>query len=306
MWAVIDIGSNTIRLVIYTIDNGHPRPMLNKKYAVGLAAYIDKANCIKQEGINILPDVLADINTILRYIHPECVLPFGTAALRNSANGDEIVSLIKERCGMAVRILSGEEEAVFDYYGAMLEGIGDDGLLVDVGGGSTELTLFKDRKIISALSIPLGSLNLYRTHVDGILPTQKEAHKIKKTINDYLDKLADNELMHNNTIYCVGGTARAALKIMRDRYLPSGREGDNSYTRSQLKGMLDDIEKNRKQLMHNILCLSPDRIHTLIPGLLAFYTVAKHYDSNKLVTISLGVREGYLMHHLGERGNTRE
>lgn len=54
MWAVIDIGSNTIRLVIYTIDNGHPRPMLNKKYAVGLAAYIDKANCIKQEGINIL------------------------------------------------------------------------------------------------------------------------------------------------------------------------------------------------------------------------------------------------------------
>ena len=93
---------------------------------------------------------------------------------------------------------------------------------------------------------------------------------------------------------------------MRDRYLPSGREEDNSYTRSQLKGMLDDIEKNRKQLMHNILCLSPDRIHTLIPGLLAFYTVAKHYDSNKLVTISLGVREGYLMHHLGERGNTRE
>ncbi len=301
MWAVIDIGSNTIRLVIYSVDQGQPRPMLNKKYAVGLAGYFDKANRIKQEGINILLDVLSDINTILRYIRPECILPFGTAALRNSANGDEIVSLIKERCGMSVRVLSGEEEAIFDYYGAMLEGIGDSGLLVDVGGGSTELTFFNDRKIVSAVSIPLGSLNLYKTYVDGILPTAKEADKIKKAIGGYLEKLPDRKEMHKKTIYCVGGTARSSMKLMRERY--SSRD-EHSYTRSQLKKLLSEIEDDRKELTHNILCISPDRIHTLIPGLLTFYTIAKHYDSDNFVTSNLGVREGYLMHHLNDGGKT--
>ena len=95
MLAVIDIGSNTIRLVIYSNDGESPESMLNKKYAVGLAGYVDKSNHIRPEGVEILLNVLSDIRRILDYIKPERVLPFGTAALRNSANGGEIVSLIE-------------------------------------------------------------------------------------------------------------------------------------------------------------------------------------------------------------------
>ena len=85
MWAVIDIGSNTIRLVIYLVEDGRPRAMLNKKYPVGLAGYIDETNRIQPEGVQVLLEALTDVGTILKYIQPACVLPFGTAALRNSA-----------------------------------------------------------------------------------------------------------------------------------------------------------------------------------------------------------------------------
>ncbi len=154
MWAVIDIGSNTIRLVIYTLEEGHPHSMLNKKYAVGLAGYLDENNQIQQEGINVLLDVLADCKAILQYVKPEAVFPFGTASLRNSNNGTQVAKLIQEKFDWDVHILSGEEEATFDYYGALQDGVGQSGLLVDVGGGSTELTFFENQEIVTATTIP--------------------------------------------------------------------------------------------------------------------------------------------------------
>ena len=303
MWAVIDIGSNTIRLVIYTLEDGKPRSMLNKKYAAGLAGYIDQSNCISQQGINILLEVLSDISVILSHIKTECVLPFGTAALRNSANGLDAAALIKERCGLDVRILSGKEEAMFDYYGALENGIGESGLLVDVGGGSTELTFFKDKQVLSAVSIPVGSLNLYQKWVDRLLPTKKEAKRIKEDVRSFLQNLnlPQGELI-TQPIYSVGGTARAALKLMKECF---NLEGEG-FSRSQLKRFLANIEDGRREMLSSIIRSAPDRIHTIVPGLLIFQTVAKYFGSENFVTISYGVREGYLMHCLSERGNNCE
>ena len=209
MWAVIDIGSNTIRLVIYASQEGPPRPILNKKYAVGLASYVDGDNLIKREGIEVLEEVLSDIRTILSYIKPEAVFPFGTATLRNSANGGEIAAMIKEKYGFDVRILSGEEEAKYDYYGALQDGIGDSGLLVDVGGGSTELTFFENREIIKATSIPLGSLNSYKKWVDGLVPAPKEAKRIKKRRNAILTKSACPHAAFPRSRFTASGERRA-------------------------------------------------------------------------------------------------
>ena len=299
MWAVIDIGSNTIRLVIYLMEEDRPRPMLNKKYAVGLAGYIDETNSIQPEGIQVLLDALTDIGVILKYIQPTCVFPFGTAALRNSANGEEIVSLIQEKCGLKVQVLTGEEEAVMDYYGALQDGIGGSGLLVDVGGGSTELTFFEDQKIVLATSIPLGSLNLYKTYVKRLIPTKKEAQRIKKAVREQLQVLSfPTEALPAQPIYSVGGTARAAQLLMRKKY---DLDASGEYTRLQLKEFLSAIEDDPKELLQEILRTSPDRVHTLVPGLLVFQTIAKYFGTTSFVTSRYGVREGYLMQRLAEK-----
>ncbi len=296
MIAVIDIGSNTIRLVMYTIENGQPRSMLNKKYAVGLAGYVDESNRVRPEGVQVLLSVLSDIKSILDYIPHERIFPFGTATLRNSVNGPKIVELIRKTCGFDVSVLTGEEEAVFSYHGAMQSGIGNSGLLIDVGGGSTELAFFREKTVIQAASVPLGSLNLYKRYVDGLLPTPKEAKKIKKAVKKSLEsiKLLSDDLI-TQPIYCVGGTARAAALLMRQKY--SFGVG-NEYTVLHLKDFLSIIDGDTKELMHDILRVAADRIHTIIPGLLIFQAVAKYYGSSSFITSQYGVREGYLMHRL--------
>ena len=304
MWAVIDIGSNTIRLVIYSMENGRLNPMLNKKYPAGLAGYIADNNEINDEGIELLVEILNDIEKILRYIRPEEVYPFGTAALRNSANCEKVIRTVKKECGFDIHILTGKEEAIFDYYGAAESGIGESGLLVDVGGGSTELTFFKNKEIIKATSIPLGSLNMYRKWVSGLLPSRDEAHYIKKEIKGFLETIdIDRDRIISQPVYSVGGTARAALKLMKEKF---DLKGSKEYTLDQMKSVLKYKDEKKKELLASILKSSPDRVHTVIPGMLIFRTIAGYFGSESFVTVDYGVREGYLMNRLVRGGKLHE
>ena len=304
MWAVIDIGSNTIRLVIYSWEDGRLNPMLNKKYPAGLAGYVDENNEISEEGVSLLIEILCDIEKILRYVRPEEVYPFGTAALRNSANCDKVLKAVKKECGFDIQILTGKEEAIFDYYGALEGGIGESGLLVDVGGGSTELAFFRRKEIIKATSIPLGSLNTYRKWVAGLLPGSEEAQCIKKEVKGYLSAIeVDREKVVAQPVYSVGGTARAALKLMREKY---GDKELREFTLDQLREVLKYKDEDKKEILGSILKTSPDRVHTIIPGMLIFRTVAKFFGAESFVTVDYGVREGYLMNRLVRGGKIRE
>ncbi len=303
MYAVIDIGSNTIRLVIYSKQGGQLHSVLNKKYPAGLAGYIDPENRLDPEGVQKLVDILSEIRSILDHIHVERIFPFGTAALRNSANREEVLARIREECRLDVRILTGEEEATFDYYGALHNGIHDNGLVVDVGGGSTELTFFHENQIMEATSLPIGSLNLYKRFVEGILPTEKEIRKIRKEVRGHLEQVTPplpQEELAAHPIYSIGGTARASLLLMRERFgIP---EGSREYTRKQLSEFLQVTEENVKGLQASILRAAPERIHTMIPGLLIFEEIAKAYGSGSFVVCSYGVREGYLTYLLEKKG----
>ena len=303
MWAVIDIGSNTIRLVIYSKQGGQLHSVLNKKYSAGLAGYMDPENRLNPEGVQKLVGVLSEIRSILDHIHVERIFPFGTASLRNSANREEVLDLVREKCRLDVRILSGEEEATFDYYGAMHNGINSSGLVVDVGGGSTELTFFHEKQIVTATSMPIGSLNLYKRFVEGLLPTEKEIRKIRKEVRSHLEEVRlplPREELVTQPIYSIGGTARASLLLMRERFgIP---EKSREYTRKQLSEFLEITDENIKGLQDSILRAAPERIHTIIPGLLIFESVSRFYGSRSFVVCSYGVREGYLTYLLEEKG----
>ena len=148
MYAVIDIGSNTIRLVLYKIENNQIKSLLNKKSPAGLAGYINKDRCLKKSGIRKAVAVLSEFKEILDHMTIQEVFPFATASLRNINNAPEVLEAIRENCGFEVRILSGEEEAIFDYYGALQAMEMDKGLLTDIGGGSTEIVRLENGKIV--------------------------------------------------------------------------------------------------------------------------------------------------------------
>lgn len=299
MYGVIDIGSNTIRLVVYKLENNRILPMINKKFSVGLAGYVDANNNLNKLGIEKAIRSLKEFREILNYIQIKEIFPFATASLRNIDNSAAVLEKIKEETGFDIRLLSGTEEATFDYYGVLQSVNIESGLMVDIGGGSTELVFFKDREIICTESLPIGSLNLYKKHIEGLIPTKKELKDIKQIVKQHLDnlKLPESPLICQ-PICGVGGTARATQKLLQDmEFLYT-----NEYNAELLQKLQNILKEDSAMFYDNLLKSSPDRVHTFAPGLIVLNTIAKHYDSHSIITSDYGVREGYLFYLLQERG----
>jgi len=301
MYSVIDIGSNTIRLVVYRLDGDVIKPMLNKKYSAGLAGYVNKKNCLTEKGISKTIQILKEFRYVIEML-PNCeVFPFATASLRNISNTYEVIEAIKSNCGFDVHVLSGKEEALFDYHGALLNIDTDGGLIVDVGGGSTELVFFSNKEPQIAESLPIGSLNLYEKFVANLLPNKKEIKKIEKEILQQLYTISlFNNTIDSTQIYGVGGTVRSALELYKSINNPS--ENITEYDCSFFSYILSVYENSPNKLISYILKNSPDRIHTIIPGILVLKVISETYNSSKIVTSQYGVREGYLYNILKERG----
>lgn len=295
MYGVIDIGSNTIRLVIYAVENGSLRRVLSKKSSAGLAACVDEKNSLTEEGIRKATAVISDFAATARLISSIELYPFATASLRNIANTDEVLDRIREECGVDVRLLTGHEEALFSYGGAM-DGEGD-GILSDVGGGSTEIVCSRGGDIVSAGSIPLGSLNTYTKHVSDIFPDEKERKAIRRHVREALNALTlPDPMPDTDTLTLVGGSARVALELYNRDFGTAGSGFPASYLKEKLK---EDDEKLRSDILH----VSPDRIHTMIPGILIIREVVRLTGCENIKVSPWGVREGFIRHILREKGN---
>lgn len=298
---MIDIGSNTIRMVVYRVTDGTLHPVLNKKYATGLVSYINGKGRMSKEGIHKAVEILRELKEVAGQIHLQEVFPFATASLRNITNTEEVRQAIQAGTGFSVRVLSGQEEATFDYYGAIQSAPPASGLLADVGGGSTELVQFRDRTVLCADSIAVGSLNLFHRFVESILPSRSEVRKMEAEVAGLLKKQVQAAAKWPVGQLCaVGGTARAALKLYNDL---TGASGDNTcYDAGFYDDYLAQITAAPKKLANRILKIAPERIHTLTPGIAVLRTVARTFGVQTVSTSPYGVREGYLSYLLRERG----
>lgn len=305
MYAVIDIGSNTIRLVIYKIVDGKIKPMLNNKVFAGLANYINKENNMKKSGVAKAEDVLKEFSIILSELSIEETFCFATASLRNIDNSKEVLTYLKKSTGFDIQLLSGDEEAEYDYYGALQNLSLESGMLVDVGGGSTELVFYKNKKIVETTSLPVGSLNMYKNYIADIIPSENEINEIEGVIEKQLVNvhICNNDIEFN-PVCLVGGTARAILKLLKSRKNAKVNYVDYDY--DELLMLLEMVDEDSKKVVNKVLKNSPERIHTFIPGLLIISKVCRFYGCKTIYTSEYGVREGYLQKMLIKRGIINE
>ena len=291
MYAVIDIGSNTIRLSVYSIQDQEIKPMFSRKNVSALISYVDENGCMTERGIRKTVSVLTGFKKILENTKVEHVFVIATASFRNIQNQQQAVEAIKESTGYDVKVISGEEEAICGFIGSAHNVNVDSGLLVDIGGGSTEFVFFKDRKVCRAYSIPVGSLNLFANFVFGLIPTKEEYKRIKNFVKEQLEAIDPGEAP--TSILCgVGGTSRATCKLVNDYFdIPLTNRNINP---EQVKKLMKSFY-HKKSGIDRILRVVPERIHTIIPGMIILRTIAKHYHCEEIVISEYGVREGYLV-----------
>ena len=296
MYGVIDIGSNTIRLLIYEIDEENKiKQKFNKKKVVGLARYIDSNKVMSKKGIEKTIEALNDFKVTLERNKTDEVYVFATAAIRNIKNTEDVVKKICEGTQIKVEVLSGEQEAFYDFVGANHAMDINKGLIIDIGGGSTELIFVNDGQIEKAVSIPIGSLNMYTKYIEKLLPTKEESKEIKKNVEKHLEKIKLNNKEYP-VAYGIGGTTRGACKLSNDMFdnLPENRK----VPLSNIKKIIKTFREEYKGAISEILEIIPDRIHTIMPGMIILKTIMKYYNCEMITISPFGIREGYLIENV--------
>lgn len=291
IYGIADVGSNTVRLSIYKCEGGEIRLLMNRKVMAGLAGYV-RHGALTPEGIEVACQTLQGYRSLMDNLELPDLRVFATASLRNISNTEEAVGAVMAATGLRVDVLTGREEAELSFRGAIQNAGLYTGLLADLGGGSTELVSYRNRAIQSACSLSVGSLSLFSKYVSKLHPTKEERRAIRRAVEEQLEQYVPQHGPARH-ICGVGGTVRAACKVanvMFDR--PAG---DRSLDRDELKEMLQRLKKPGKEELRLLLKTVPDRIHTIIPGLLALDTIAKAYGAQTITASACGVREGYLL-----------
>lgn len=290
-YALIDMGSNSVRLTVYYLDRSSFQVLFKDKIMAGLAGYVEDG-ILSQDGIACACRSIQQFQSTLQLLGIEHLAVFATASLRNIANTAEAVEQIRQETGIEVEILSGEEEAAYGFAGATCDVTISEGLFTDIGGASVELGLFSEGQLLRAGSVPVGSLKLYRDCVKKVLPKKNAREEIQDSIESTFQSSDLNTLPDRAHFICVGGTARATLKLCRALFdLP---DTCRTFTRYQLESLAKILCKADKDAVNVILRYEPERIHTMIPGIMILCYLAQRYQAEDFTVSHYGVREGYL------------
>lgn len=288
--AVIDIGSNSMRLTVYSVEKDSFTVLFKEKIMAGLANYIEHGT-LTEEGIRRAGAGLNSFASTLKHLEISNVSAFATASLRNVHNTLQATQELSSMVGFPIQVLSGEEEATFGYIGAMQDISMASGLFIDIGGASTELVEFEDGMANQAVSYPIGSLKLYRDCVKRILPGDGSYARMEKALKRELGNLDEHRSAYAQ-IAAVGGSARAALKLARTVFqLP---QTCRTVTAEQLDEVFSLLRSDQRTATDLILKSAPERLHTLIPGLMILRYIVKTVQANEVIVSRYGVREGYL------------
>lgn len=292
-FAVIDLGSNTIHMSIYDETENGLSQILNAKEIVGLINY-SREGVLLPDGILRISETIQGFCRTANAINATRINCFATAGLRSVRNAGEVIDAIEKKTGVHIHVISGEEEARLDFLGAWRPKSAQEGLVTDMGGGSTEIVCYQGDQIANSVSLPFGSLFLYKRFVSKILPKDHELTDISNFVKKQLTAL---EWLPNSgkSICIIGGTARAIGRLHRELY---GRESDDlqgyTFDAHEIKNMLELLAKKKSPVIHDILRVTPERIHTILPGLVTFAELI-HITGSEQISISKnGVREGFI------------
>lgn len=292
---VIDVGSNTIRLSIFKYDKDSDTAKLitNKKIIVGLTSYVKKGQ-LTALGITKVCRALQKLKLTLENFELKNYSIFATASLRNISNTEEVLKEIEKTTGMTPEIIEGEEEARLDFIGAK-SGMGlERGILVDIGGGSTELVIFNNGEIEKLTSIPIGALNLQNKTVKHIVPEDKEIKRMRKIIREALNELNWEHEKNYKYLYAIGGSARACMTIIKEtKNLPLD---DKSFFVGELYDIVNILRNGGTcEETKELYRLIPERIFSFAGGAVILREIVDKFGIEKIIISKNGVREGYFI-----------
>ena len=225
---VLDVGSNTVHLqVVDTHLGARPVPTFNYKEELRLTEYLQGDNTISREGINALEGTLRRAIKEASDVHVDELLPFATSALRESANGEEIIATLNKDLDIDLQVLGGEDEAKLTFLAARRWFGWSSGrlIVIDIGGGSLEIASGIDEAPEAATSLPLGAARLTKAFLNGDPLTEKSIMKLRTHIESQLESILQSRAHHEarDRAIATSKTLRTLARLCGDWFDGDGR-----------------------------------------------------------------------------------
>lgn len=287
---VMDVGSNSVRLVVYDVRGRAMQPRFNEKVLAGLGRGLTSTGKLNKEGVEVAIAALARFASITRAQKVEALFPFATAAVREAVDGKEFIDRVKKETGITLRVLSGEDEARFAAEGVLAGTPGIDGVAGDLGGSSLELARLTGGKYEGGTTYPLGPLAL---DSGGAFNEDKVMSRVK----DVLSGAAELKKA-GGVFFAVGGAWRSIGTMhMELTRAPLHMLQNYEMDAADLNKLLGEILSGKK---HTDLVLEVARKRALtIPYAAAVLKNVIEIGKFKTVMISsYGVREGIIFDSL--------
>lgn len=284
--AILDIGSNAVRLVVFDGPHRAPVRIHNERTICSLGADLGRTGRLNPDGVVQALDSIGRFSALLAAMKITNIHAVATAALRDAADGPEFIETVKDRFGLVIRIVEGDEEARLSAMGVMMNGMCRNGIIGDFGGGSLELIQIDNGKVLHKTSLPLGS---HRLEAAGTRAQQIDL------IEKSLDSVSFLQNAQGLDFYALGGSWRSIAKMhMRmmnhpidilDHYMITGTEAE-TYTAAIAAEDLDTLEKREG--------LSKKRIRDVSVASLALNRVFARIKPQHLYFSGTGLREGLI------------
>ena len=284
-YCAIDIGSNAIRLLVSNVivrENAEPQfkksSLVRVPIRLGSDAFV--SGIISDENVTRMIDAMQAFKLLMKVHHVEKYKACATSAMRESKNGKEVIAKIKEETGVDIDIIGGKEEAAiisFTDLNTLIEG-DNSYLYVDVGGGSTEFTIFSGGKIITSKSFKMGTVRL--------LNNKKSENKIIFANVEKWVKKNTKDLKRLSLIGS-GGNINKLFKM-------SGRTEGKPISYIYLNAQYQFLKKMSYQDRISELSLNPDRADVIIPATKIYLSAMKWSGARKIYVPKIGLSDGII------------
>jgi exopolyphosphatase / guanosine-5'-triphosphate,3'-diphosphate pyrophosphatase len=296
---VIDLGSNTTRLIVMGYVPHHSFRLLDEvRENVRLAEGIGADGRLKQAPMERAVATMRLFQQLCQSSEVQQLIPAATSAVREATNRDAFLARVEAEAGIRFRVLTAEEEAYYGYLGVANSLNLGDAYMIDIGGGSTQVTLMRGRRFVRTTSQPIGALRLTDRIISSDPISTKEFKTLEQTVTSHFADIDWIAAPGPRDLAGIGGTIRTIADI--DRKLagyPLGLTHGYRFTRDRLAALIERLRGMTLHQRKDLPGLNHDRADLILAGAVILHTVMQRGNFEQVTVSGQGLREGLFYEH---------
>jgi exopolyphosphatase/guanosine-5'-triphosphate,3'-diphosphate pyrophosphatase len=292
--AVIDIGTNTVLLLIAQFDtSGKITPLVYEQRAPRLGKGVDSEKRLEVDSMLRVIEVLEEYAGIMSQYQLASIVVCGTSALRDAHNKDQFAELIHQKVGMDLEILNGEEEALWTYKGAIsgLSSISK-ATVVDIGGGSTEITTGDQYTVTNRVSLDIGSVRLTERWLKHDPPLRSELNQASEKVSNELATVKNLDVWESTLVGVAGTATSLAILDQRQHEFTINAVTKYHMTKEAVQSLFTKLKGMQVKEIKKLSAVLEGRADIITAGTLILSQVMTQYKFDEMIVSERGVRYG--------------